>query len=144
MEMSSQYIEFVSAIIIPVAGIFLTIVGGVLGYFCGIIKERNSIKWKENREALQCAYGYFDVLHHRMKENMPFNDNMWKSLNDLKYSKNFNITNKQIFASARKILEAPVYDIQTKSYNDENKDNIIAEIEQLLPKIKKELSKCFN
>lgn len=132
-------LKIISNIVIPVAGIFLTLIGGVVGYFFGIIKEKYSIKWKENREALQCAYAYFDMLYFRLEAKMPFTDLLWRQLEDLKYKKNFNILNKKIHKEVRRLMKIPLYDISTKTYNMDIYDEAMQSMKVLLEKIKKEL-----
>lgn len=118
-------------------------VSGWTGYFVGILKERNYAKWKENREALQCCYAYFDVLIMRMKENIPMSESLFKQLNDLKYNKNFNILNQELFKKIRTLLESPIYDIRLQKYNEEIKEKFISDIENLLPILKKEMEKVI-
>lgn len=117
------------------------LISGFLGYFCGIFRERNFIKWRENRQALQSAYAYCDVLKVRIEENSPFTKSLYKQLEKLKYKQNFNIQNEIIFLKLRAILESPIYDPITHTYNQDIKDKFIKSIEEILPIIKTELNK---
>jgi len=55
---SAQNIDFIYKIIIPIAGIFIGLLGTIIGYFLGVHKERSNIKWKEKREAIKKLYSY--------------------------------------------------------------------------------------
>jgi hypothetical protein len=51
-------INIISGIILPIIGMF----GATIGFLIGIYKERNNIDWKENRDALKCAYSCCEEL----------------------------------------------------------------------------------
>lgn len=53
-----EKIEIIEKIVLPI--IFL--IGGIIGYFAGIYKERANIKWKEQREALKKLDKYLSKL----------------------------------------------------------------------------------
>jgi len=55
--------DMIYKIIHPFKGGFLTIIGGVIGYFAGIHKERLNIKWKEKREAFRKLYCYCETIN---------------------------------------------------------------------------------
>lgn len=115
---------------------FLT---AIIGYFIGTIQERNSIKWKENREAIQCAYACFDLQSNRIKANVKRNSQLAEKWDDLKYNKNFNIINKDIHTKVRDILEMKIYDPENKTYNYDLRDEFISKLDEILPMLKKEL-----
>lgn len=115
---------------------FLT---AIIGYFIGAIQERNSIKWKENREAIQCAYACFDIQSNRIKANIARSSQLSDKWDDLKYNKNFNIINKRIHEKVRVILEYPIYDPISKTYDYEKRDDFINKLNEILPILKKEL-----
>lgn len=54
-------IDLVYKIVLPIVAISLSLLSGIIGYFGGIRKERASIKWKEQREALRKTY---DLIQH--------------------------------------------------------------------------------
>ena len=53
-----EKIEIIEKIVLPI--IFL--IGGIIGYFAGIYKERANIKWREQREALKKLDKYLSKL----------------------------------------------------------------------------------
>ena len=68
MDISTK-INIISSIIIPLFSMF----GAIIGFFVGIYKERNNTKWKENREAIQCAYACCEELKRSINKNIPIN-----------------------------------------------------------------------
>ena len=55
-------IEIIEKVILPTIFFIGGIIGSVIGYFAGIYKERNSLKWKEKREALKKLDKYLSKL----------------------------------------------------------------------------------
>lgn len=127
-----QYIDLILRLLI-------IILSGLCGYMFGILRERNFIKWRENRTALQSAYAYIDVLKARMLENLPYTNSLYNQLHELKYKQNFNIVNKKIFMMVRTILELPIYDSALKEYNPEKRDDFIKQANEILPILRQEM-----
>lgn len=57
-----EKLEITEKIILPTIFFIGGILGSVIGYLAGIYKERNSIKWQEQREALKKLDKYLSKL----------------------------------------------------------------------------------
>lgn len=127
-------INVISGVIIPSA----SLIGAMIGFLVGIFKQRNDVKWKENREALQCAYACCEDLKRRVSKNLPLNT---KLIDDLKYYKCFNIADKNIFKKVTEIIEFGICNPDTLTYIESKKDEYVTLIGELLPLIKNKLNK---
>ncbi len=125
-------INIISGIVLPIIGMF----GATIGFLIGIYKERNNIDWKENRDALKCAYSCCEELKRSVLKNIAFNIDL---INELKNKKWFNINNVNIRTKVFNILEFQIFDAQNRCYIENKKDEFIKLIDEILPLIIQEL-----
>ena len=124
-------INIISSIIIPLFGML----GGVIGFYIGIFKERNDTKWKENREAIQCAYACCEELKRSVNKNIPLNINLIENLKN----KWFNIKDKKTRDKIFNIIETGIIDSTTGSYLKDKAIELVKQIDNILPLLLKEL-----
>ena len=124
-------INIISSIIIPLFGML----GGVIGFYIGIFKERNDTKWKENREAVQCAYACCEELKRSVNKNIPLNINLIENLKN----KWFNIKDKKTRDKIFNIIETGIIDSTTGSYLKDKAIELVKQIDNILPLLLKEL-----
>lgn len=117
----------------------LFVLTGAVSYLYGLLSERRQIKWKENRKALQVAYGYCDIYLARIKIDEPVSDLLFEQGNQLKYNHIFNVEDKTLFHKLHHILEMPIYDNASKTYNQDLKQEFIKLLEEILPLLKQAL-----
>lgn len=125
-------VNIISSIIIPSFGMF----GAIIGFFVGIYKERNNTKWKENREAIQCAYACCEELKRSINKNIPINIDLVK---DLKHNKWFNIENKDVKSKVFNIVETGIIDSNTGMYIEKEANELVKKIDNVLPILINEL-----
>ncbi len=125
-------INIISKVILPL----VSLLGGFIGFWIGIFKQRNDIKWKENREALQCAYACCVELKRSISKNFAINTEL---INELKFNKYFNIKKENIRNKVYEILEYSIVDSATMKYIDDKKADLIKLIDEVLPLLLKEL-----
>ena len=130
MDLNTK-VNIISGIIIPMFSIF----GAIIGFFVGIYKERNNTKWKENREAIQCAYVCCEELKRSVNKKIPINTNL---VGDLK-NKWVNIKDKNIRNKVYNIVEFGIVDENTGVYIEKNVSEFIKCIDEILPKLLQEL-----
>lgn len=124
-------INIISSIIIPLVGMFC----GAIGFYIGIFKERNDTKWKENREAVQCAYACCEELKRSVNKNIPLNINLIGNLKN----KWFNIKDKKTRDKIFNIIETGIIDSTTGSYLKDKAIELVKQIDNVLPLLLKEL-----
>jgi hypothetical protein len=122
-----------------IATLLIAFLTAIIGYFIGTIQERNSIKWKENREAIQCAFACVHVQLYLAKDREKVYSELAKKWSDLKYNKIFNIINKKIYKELSEVLELPFYDPIIHEYDEQGANQFISRAEKILPILKKEL-----